>query len=186
MVEAKGKEDDSPLEDKARGDLLKILLTKRSKCQIRKMRKNTSSVSGQNVKHSHNVASVQVGSFLLTNSEAKLCIPSKKKPWGDHVEDEEDSLPSPMAKSAPSRVFGAPASPAAAEVFPVFSTTVERIPVVGAAAAALTPSRVACSPVLSAVDIVPVEVPAVSMDHANVPVSPKNLMVSFDGMVTTP
>jgi hypothetical protein len=32
----------------------------------------------------------------------------------------------------------------------------------------------------------PVEVPAVSLDRANGPLSPKNLMVSFDEVVTMP
>jgi hypothetical protein len=66
---------------------------------------NHSSGSGQNVQHGHNISSVQVGSFLLTRSEAKLCIAAKKKLCGDCVEDEEDSLPSPLAQSTPTRFF---------------------------------------------------------------------------------
>jgi hypothetical protein len=51
---------------------------------------------------------------------AKL-VPAKKKLWGDHVDDEEDSFPSPLAKSAPPRIFHAPVSPAVAESLIVFS-----------------------------------------------------------------
>jgi hypothetical protein len=76
MAEAKGNDNDSPLEDKARGELNKDLPDQAKLMPDTKEDKNATSGLGQNVKRSHLDPSVQVGSFLIKNSEAKLGVPS--------------------------------------------------------------------------------------------------------------
>jgi hypothetical protein len=115
---------------------------------------------------------VQVGSFLITSSDAKL-VPAKNKLWGDHVDDEEDSLPSPLAKSAPPRLFCAPVSPAATEKK-------------DAAAVELSLAGAVIPAYLPVVATVPVNMPTVPLSSADGHLAPKNLCAAFDESLATP
>jgi hypothetical protein len=145
---------------------------------------NHSSSSGQNVQHGHNISSVQVGSFLLTRSEEKLCGAAKKKLCGDCVKDEEDSLPSPLAQSTPTRFFGAPVSPAAAEHLTFLSTAAEMVSVVGIPAKAALPFFPVAA-AFPAISYAPARglacFPIAHVFSAKEPITQKNLFSSFTG-----
>jgi hypothetical protein len=183
MLDTNGNDDDIPPEDKASGDLPKDSVDQSKLCSAKRdepKANSSSSGSGQHVQHTQLEQSVQVGSFLITNSDAKL-VPSMKKLWGDHVDDEEDNLPSPLAKSAPPRLFRAPVSPTAAEILPVFSAAVEKndtatVDHAGAAIPAYFP----------AVATVPVSMHVVPLSSADGHLASKNLCASFDESLAMP
>jgi hypothetical protein len=214
MSDANGYDDDIPPEDKASGDFPKdsVDQTKlRSAKRDEPKANNSSSGSGQHVQHTQLEQSVQVGSFLITNSDAKLVL-AKKKLWGDRVDDEEDSLPSPLAKSAPPRIIRAPVSPAAAESLLVFSAAAEMKAATAAglvhdgevspaesltvlSAAAEMKAAAAAESVHAGEDVpaglptvatMPVNKPAVPLSSSEGHLSPKNLCASFDESLATP
>jgi hypothetical protein len=106
MTEAKGDGDDFPPEEECREDMAKDDTDKANGGkEIREADKSNPRTTGSvsSVQHGNNITSVQVGSFLLTRSETKHSMVATKRIWGDRVYDDEGSLPSPLAHSAPPR-----------------------------------------------------------------------------------